>query len=279
MPFHVIRGTFHVVGYSPDGDSVRFRAQDADHWDLLDGPPVNMNGQQHVQLRLEAVDTLETHYRGTHQPPPFTNEAMLELLKFLGITDVVWNESRSMVISANDGSPGYIISRIVEPNRRPVSFVFTGQPLEPDGSQIFFTPERLRESVNYHLLERGLAYPTYYKGLFPDLRNECTAAVAQARADQRAIWGVDRTNAGADVTSPSVITNEAVLLPKLFRRLVEFLGPGGTAHGFRQWLALRQEGVTIISPQVHPTHFDTVVAVEGTHVRMTEPPENLIFDG
>jgi hypothetical protein len=29
---------------------------------------------------------------------------------------------------------------------------------------------------------------------------------------------------------------------------------------------------------VHPTHFDTVVEVEGKTVRMTEPPENLIFE-
>ena len=30
---------------------------------------------------------------------------------------------------------------------------------------------------------------------------------------------------------------------------------------------------------VHPTHFDTVVEVEGNTVRLTEPPENLIFEG
>ena len=28
MPFFIIKGTFHVLGYSPDGDSIRFQADD-----------------------------------------------------------------------------------------------------------------------------------------------------------------------------------------------------------------------------------------------------------
>ena len=35
MPFNLIKGTFHVVGYSPDGDSIRFRAEDLQNWDCL----------------------------------------------------------------------------------------------------------------------------------------------------------------------------------------------------------------------------------------------------
>jgi hypothetical protein len=62
MSFHVIRGTFHVVDYAPDGDSIRFEADNEDQWDLLAGPPPRLNGRGHAQLRLEAIDTLETHY-------------------------------------------------------------------------------------------------------------------------------------------------------------------------------------------------------------------------
>jgi hypothetical protein len=36
-------------------------------------------------------------------------------------------------------------------------------------------------------------------------------------------------------------------------------------------LEVRDEEVIVIST-VHPTHFDTVVEVEGNTVRMTEPP-------
>ncbi|MDD5267120.1 MAG: hypothetical protein PHO08_08320 [Methylococcales bacterium] len=46
MPFHLIKGTFHVVGYSPDGDSIWFQADDLGNWGLLDGPPVGLNASQ-----------------------------------------------------------------------------------------------------------------------------------------------------------------------------------------------------------------------------------------
>ncbi len=64
MSFNLIKGTFHVVGYSPDGDSIRFQANDRNKWNLLEGPPVQPNARGHVQLRIEAIDTLETHYLG-----------------------------------------------------------------------------------------------------------------------------------------------------------------------------------------------------------------------
>ncbi len=37
MPFYLIKGTFHIEGYSPDGDSVRFRADNKEHWAKLSG--------------------------------------------------------------------------------------------------------------------------------------------------------------------------------------------------------------------------------------------------
>jgi hypothetical protein len=33
---------------------------------------------------------------------------------------------------------------------------------------------RLKQSVNYTLTAEGLVFPTYYKGLFPDLRHALT---------------------------------------------------------------------------------------------------------
>jgi hypothetical protein len=62
MPFTLIKGTFHVVGYQPDGDSIRFQADQRENWGLLKGSAVKLNARGHAQLRLEAIDTLETHY-------------------------------------------------------------------------------------------------------------------------------------------------------------------------------------------------------------------------
>jgi len=54
MPFTIIKSTFHVLGYSPDGDSIRFRADNEANWATLSGRPPRLNARRHAQLRLEA---------------------------------------------------------------------------------------------------------------------------------------------------------------------------------------------------------------------------------
>ncbi len=74
MPFLMIKGSFFARGYSPDGDSTRFAADDPGLWRHLEGRRVRPNRRGHVRLRLEGIDALETHFsaRGsigdTHQP-------------------------------------------------------------------------------------------------------------------------------------------------------------------------------------------------------------------
>ncbi len=278
MGFHVIRGRFYVKGYSPDGDSIRFAADVSTHWALLDGPPAKLNARGHAQLRLEAIDTLETHYGNVHQPMTFAKQAMDHLMAQVGITGVQWNPQGTLIAQANDGTPGYIIAREVEENRRPVAFAFTGTPPEDDGASVFLDVARVQQSVNAVMLDSGLAYPTYYKGLFPDLRAALTAIAAAARQADRGLWPDDRTNAGFDVAGMQSITEDHVILPKLFRRLASYLEGGGAVQGFKEYLALQKESVVIIST-THATHFDTVVQVAGDTVRLTEPPENLMFIG
>jgi hypothetical protein len=278
MPFVVIKGTFHVEGYSPDGDSVRFMADNKEHWSKLSGRSAQLNAKDHAQLRFEAIDTLETHYQNLHQPLELALGALERLLEGLGITDVKWNATRTTVTAANDATDGYILSRAVEEYGRPVSFVYTGAPSEEDGSEVFLDADRMSRSLNQRTLEEGLAYPTYYKGLFPDLREALTETVDRARDANLGVWAQDRTNAGFEVEGLESITEEHVIMPKLFRRLAEYLEAGGSVAGFEEFLKAREEEVIVIST-VHPTHFDTVVEVKGDTVRMTEPPENLLFEG
>jgi hypothetical protein len=80
------------------------------------------------------------------------------------------------------------------------------------------------------------------------------------------------------VESLGSITDEHVVLPKLFRRLPGYLEAVGSVAGSDEFLEAREEGIIVIST-VHPTHFDTVVEVEGNTVRITEPPENLSIEG
>jgi endonuclease YncB( thermonuclease family) len=276
MGFYVIKGTFHVVNYSPDGDSIRFKADDSTKWNLLSGPAVTINGNEHAQLRMEAIDTLETHYGDLHQPLELALGALEFLLAELEITNVQWNAAHSRIVSANDGTRGYIIARAVEKNHRPISFVFAGEAPEPDWSSIELFADRLADSVNYKSVEAGLAYPTYYQGLFPDLRLALTQASNNARAGALGIWAQDKTNSGFSVPNLAAIENTHVIMPKLFRRLAGHLDGGGTVANFKDYLKSLNEGVTIIS-STHFTHFDNVVEVAGNVVQMTQPPENLIF--
>jgi len=276
MPFILIRGTYHIQGYSPDGDSIRFAAHDIANWRKLTGPAVALNGRGHAQLRLEAIDTLETHYANTHQPLALAREATEALLKDLGIKQLKFDATFTQVTSADDGVEGYILSRAAEKNHRPIAYVYAGAPPEADGSEVRLTAERLQQSANCKSLQAGLAYPTYYNGLFNDLRQACSDAVTEARRQPLGVWREDRTEAGFVVNSLEDITDRTVILPKLFRRLVQFLQGGGKVDDFREFLKTLAEPVFIIS-RAHFTHFDTVVEVIKQTVRMTEPPENLVF--
>jgi hypothetical protein len=277
MAFNLIKGRFHVVGYSPDGDSIRFQADDRGNWDLLDGPPAGLNARGHAQLRIEAIDTLETHYLGHHQPPQLANDATHFLLDELGIKNVKFDKAGTKVVSAQDGTHGYILSRKTEKYHRPVSFVFAGDAQEDDGAQVFLRPDRLEESVNYKSAMAGLAYPTYYSGLFSDLRKKITSAVNKAQKGHgKGIWPEDKTTKGFTVSSLTSVTEEEVILPKLFRRIITFMGDGGGIDGFKDYLAANPDPVLELKTG-HFTNLDTFVEVTGNKVKLTVEPEDLVF--
>jgi endonuclease YncB( thermonuclease family) len=283
MGFHLIKGTFHVAGYSPDGDSIRFRAEHEDNWKLLGSGRLSINSKKDVQLRLEGIDTLETHFSApggeVHQPRSLANAATDFLLSRLNIKNVEWDNAHRNIIKAKDGTPGYILTQQKDINGRPVSFVFADTASEEDGSNIFLDSKRLKDSLNYQILAIGNAYPTYYIGLFSDLRKTLTEAATKARAKSLGIYEQDKTNTGIILNDLAVIIDEQPILPKLFRRLTEFIAGDDTPNleSFLVWLAARDtKPVMIISTQ-HFTHFDNLIEVNGQTVRLLELPENLIF--
>src|SRR3954470_7054950 len=90
VPMLVISGPVAIVHSEPDGDSVHFTANDPSEWDLLRGTPVQRNAGGVAQLRLDAIDALETHYtaRGgggrLHQPLELGHAAAARLVELLG---------------------------------------------------------------------------------------------------------------------------------------------------------------------------------------------------
>ncbi|MBL6082275.1 hypothetical protein JMJ56_30320 [Belnapia sp. T18] len=283
MPFVVIRGHFHAQGYSPDGDSLRFAPEQPDLLQRLGGFRIRVNARGHVQLRMEGIDTLETHYAGPggvrHQPRTWADAARMKLLDFAGITDVEWDVAGNTVLAAQDGTPGYILSRTIEKNGRPVAFVYAGTSPEADGVEVFLDPDRLQQSYNQLALRTGLAYPTFYTGLFRDLRDVMAEASTDARAAGIGLWPLDATSSGFDATSLAVITNQVCLLPKLFRRLSDYMVSTGSAVGFKPRLSQAPEPVLDLVEQ-NFTHWDTFVeqAEGGTQIRLTRLPEQLVFD-
>lgn len=287
MAFKLIKGTFHVTNFSPDGDSVRFQPKNKELIIGLENgfrakSEFNAGGQ--IQLRFEAIDALETHVNApggeVQQPSALADKATDACLAFLHIENVVWNANRKKVTSASDGTAGYILSRSVEKNGRPVSFVFHGETEEDDGADTFLDVERLRRSYNWSALSSGLAYPTYYKGLFSDLREELTTVVKLARQQNLGVHAVDGGNGGFDATSIEVITDETPILPKLFRRLVVFMRRTGSAVDFKKAMTMAAEPVLDLREPPNFTHFDTFIEQTpgSTRIKLTRFPEELVFD-
>lgn len=251
-------------------------AADNKNYEKLSGPKAQWNACGHVQLRFEAIDGLETHYSGHHQPKNFALKGRDELLKELKIKDTEWNEKQTKVISTEDGTKGYILARVVESHRRPVAFVFSGEIDEKDGSNIYLDAKMVKKSVNYQLTEKGLVFPTYYTGLFPDLRDVFTKAVIKARKGKKGLWKNDKTNTGFTVKDIDDVTDKYVILPKLFRRIIAFMGDGGKIGKFKAFLKEQNDGLIII-PDAHVTRLDYVIDITGNKVTLTEKPENLVF--
>ena len=273
MPFTLIRGTFHVTGFSPDGDSIRFRATNKNQWGKLTRR-AKLNAQEMAQLRFEGVDALETHYRGSRQPRTLADAATMYVLSALKIRNVVWG--RREVTAADDGTPGYILTRNTDGFGRPVSFVFSGSPPEADGSTVFLHVNRLRQSVNYRLMKHGLVYPTYYATLYYELRSALTDAAVDAWYADAGVWPKDRSS-GLTVKGQETIQDDHPILPKLFRRLTEYLGTHSSVIGFKAWLEKKAEKVIVI-PLGQATHFDTVIQQKGKRIGLTVYPEDLMFD-
>jgi endonuclease YncB( thermonuclease family) len=291
MPFILIQGTFHLVGrtqagnpsgFEPDGDSIQFKPTNPTLLDRLDQPgrPYRLTLIDSTQLRLEGIDALELHFDSTHQPRPLADEARDFLTGKLGLNPVPYRPPRNIRVKPpvlKDATSGFILSRAIEINGRPIAFAFTSTPPAADGAEVFLGSSLLKRSLNYRSLAAGQAYPLFYDTLFADLRRLFIQAVATARQTGLGLWPQDRSQTGLAVTSQAELEQQGVVFPKLFRRLSEFLAQqAGGLGGFLPWLAASEEQVLDLT-EGNFTHFDNVVAVEGQQVRLLRRPEELVF--
>ncbi|MET8541220.1 thermonuclease family protein [Kitasatospora sp. NPDC004799] len=285
MTMLLVQGSYQVLNFQPDGDTVAFKPTNPKAFDELDGCPVKLDSKNIVRLRLEAIDALETHYSRTgpavHQPLEFAHKAAEELLSFLGFTGVRHN-GETVTAATPKEAPGFILTQGADKFGRCVALIGAGAPPAADGTQVNVDVALLRTTANHHMLATGLAYPTFYKKFLPELRAEMAAVAQQARTSGLGLWPSDVTTApdGAVITGLPSLTGDVVILPKLFRRLVDHFNlVEPSLNGFPTFLAGGGDELVIEPAGTPELSLKPLVEIVngGTAVRMTTSPEDIVF--
>jgi hypothetical protein len=150
-----------------------------------------------------------------------------------------------------------------------------------DGSQVYLDVPELQRCVNYQLLQAGWVYPTFYSKLYVDLRDDLAATTTAARSAKAGVWARDATLDGFSLRSRSQLTDDLVILPKLFRRLAEYLTLDDTGKvsltGFPAFLAVHDDRLFTV-PAGQATSLDTLLTRCGQHLHLTLPPEQIVFE-
>jgi endonuclease YncB( thermonuclease family) len=260
MSFLTIKGVFNPKSGVPDGDSVRFLADDDSLFDQLEGR-VEFKPEGEVQLRYEGIDALEKA-----AIKPFSSNATKRNIELLG--------------GERDGLPGYILSSHADTNGRPVCFVFTGDAPDADGSEILLDADLLRESVNYQLLAEGIVYPMFYETLYKELRDEMIEAVTVARQNKQGIWKEDASNEGVVIKPLPNLAKLAPIFPKLWRRLDSFYSRRSNRNKtLKQFVSSLSQGSDRLFtiPDQRSIKFSTALAVNEDTLKLKYKPEEMIF--
>jgi len=295
MPFLTIRGKFRLLGktksgkpsgFEPDGDSMQFQPDKPALLKKLKqlSSPFRLTSIGSTQLRYEGIDALELHFPApggnVHQPRPLADDARNHLVTKSGLDPVTYAppaHTRVQPPTIHDGARGHILSRSLEVHGRPVAFVFVGDPAAPDGTEVKLDVALLRKSLNYEMLRSGQSYPLFYDTLFADLRAEFAHVSLQAKQANLGLWGSDLSQVGVQATSIPQLESDAVIFPKLFRRLTEFFGSGNKQLSkFKGFLAATDERVLDLDT-TNNTHFDTFVDVSNGQVKLNKTPDRLVF--
>lgn len=269
--FKIIKGTFHVKGYQPDGDSIRFRADTEANWSFFP----NAGNENKRQLRIEAIDALETHYEGYHQPMPFAIAALEKLLALIGIKNVKYSLSVTHIVDADDATPGFIASAAMDRYKRPISFLFPANVPLTDGAVLDMSELPLEKSVNYLLLREGLVYPTFYTSTEPLVLDKFRTATERARIAGRGLWAIDRTP-DFTIWDTRTIQDSVMILPKLFRRLVGFFDRYQDFKELPGYMIRQQDDLQLINNPT-PRSLASLMTIKGRRLKLKVNVEDILF--
>lgn len=269
-PYYLcIHGELVIAGYEPDGDSVRFIADDASHYKVLKRAdrirPSKHDGS--VQLRFEGVDAPELHYGTAAQP--LGDTARDALLGWIGFTSITYDQNQpTRVRSATPTAvQAAILAQMAEANGRPVSYVLvkdTNQ-LPQDGTWVNVEQPLLDQSLNVRLLAEGQAYYTVYTSTPASHRSHLREVADKTRTGGLGVWHQDTTAEFALADQASVGPHGQLILPKLFRRCTDYLK--AVNKGFTGNL-----GDWLIASSTTPSRDenDRVLLQDATEVRLSD---------
>ncbi|MER6568267.1 nuclease [Streptomyces sp. NPDC001093] len=296
MSMLLITGSYRIIGDRPDGDTVHFTPRDPGFWCEVPGQHrVKRDENGGASLRLDGIDATETHYKGVgpdfvHQPLRLgAHAARDELLSWLGFDDVEQDTEEKVEASTPETVPGYILTSGADVYGRCVALIGRGDPPETgnppkpakSGERVDVTVDMLHRTANHHLLSRGLVYPTFYSGLPRELRANMTTTTQEARAAQvpGGVWSYDVTTSGAKIDSLASLTDELVIVPKLFRRLADHIRLFGPSLAcLPAYLAGGADEFYVPGQRDSIVGLQHVVEVtNGNTFRMTRPIEDLVF--
>ncbi len=273
--YKVIAGTFHVKGFQPDGDSIRFQANKPEHWDFFNWLSESEKTTKKKQLRIEAIDAMETHYEGYHQPRPFALAALESLLELINITNVTYSLSVTTIVDADDGKAGFIASADIDRFGRPVSYLFPKSAKLTDGAILDSSTLPVEKSINFQLAREGLVYPTFYTTTDRTFAEKIRAVVGRARTTKRGLWSIDRTN-DFTIWDVRTIQEDILLMPKLFRRLVSFFDKYSDFGKLEEYMRKQRDNLVLWNGEKKRSLAD-LMTFTGRRIQMTTPIEDILF--
>lgn len=292
MTYRLVKGKFYLyynitrhVGSRPDGDSVWFRPDDSTLLSDIEGRSADFNKGGFAQLRFEAIDALELHYKGAEQNHELAVAARDLTTGEAGFTSVEY--APKLYTSVREAEPhpieGYILTRSVDPWGRPVSFVFAGKTNDPEGDGFFLDTKRPDDSINAALARSGNAYPAFYTGLYTELRNRILELVGRSREARAELWKKDSSMKGFRLSTLPKL-QDLVVWPKLFRRLVTYLKDKDFAGitGFISWLrdsSSRDDELWIISKGELGNMHDIILVQHNKLLMLHDPGDLVIVPG
>jgi endonuclease YncB( thermonuclease family) len=276
--FRVIAGRLVVVGYEPDGDSVRFIADDTA---LLDGLPfreqMRSSDDHSVQLRLSGIDAPELHYAGRIQH--LGGHARTRLMEHLGLRFTLDGPAR-IVTSHPASVRAVVISRSFDVHGRLLAHLLL-DPVETvrervAGGKLFDT---LAHSVNARMVAEGQAYPLGYLTEPHEHRHYLRESAREARKARRGVWALDATHDFVLVDFSSITPpNGHLIFPKFFRRCVDCLDATHKPD-LLGWLRANEEKNDHLLLHDDELRLSDILAVENGHIKLQADVLDLAFIG